>query len=502
MNSDNKLSIKSSVETIIKRVRNSINDLNLKNDQIELNQEVLLDYYNLITTNISDQATTIYILHLISREINKSNSILEKKILLSLLPEFFIPFFTTDISVTYPYLSRILTTIQSNMLSGIAPAYIGEIFKKIIFYLFNDEEGKNKNEINKDLFETCQGFCLYNMKLMEMNNQLVGIICLNILLTELDYSFLNKNNFAYYIWDKISLFLDSKFTPKSNLLKYLYDFISKFKIPFKPYVDMAIYKILEYLDNDDPNIRKASLNILGLLISFYPNEIEPIKNSIIKLLTILHNDKDDNIRNKSIYIYNKIKKQYNSSSHSIKPIKNKNNNKNKNKKHNLYFYDFGYDNWFNKKEIYTNKDIYKNNTNINTNNIDNNNGGKKRLFSRKPTRGNLSLLYDPLMRQTIKTEPRHSKGDIGDLAKFAVKVNNKNENKRYYEDGNIRRSHKIINGNESMGFRELLKMVKGRSDNKCVINNNFSNLRDEIKKNNNGLSQIRKLKNEKTGKYC
>ena len=82
---------------------------------------------------------------------------------------------------------------------------------------------------------------------------------------------------------------------------------------------------MEFLDNNDANIRKASLSILGLLISFYPNEIEPIKNYIIKLLTVLHNDKDDNIKNKSIYIHNKIQKQY-SSSHSINPIKRKKNN--------------------------------------------------------------------------------------------------------------------------------------------------------------------------------
>ena len=79
---------------------------------------------------------------------------------------------------------------------------------------------------------------------------------------------------------------------------------------------------MEFLDNNDANIRKASLNILGLLISFYPNEIEPIKNYIIKFFTLLHNDKDENIRNKSIYIYNKIQKQY-SSSRSTNPIKRK-----------------------------------------------------------------------------------------------------------------------------------------------------------------------------------
>jgi len=480
MNSDNKLLLKNSIDNIIKSVRNYTNDIFIRNNQIELSQEVLLDYYSLIANNIADENKTIYILHLISREINKSVSLLEKKLLLSLLPEFFIPFFTTDITLTYPYLSRILTTIQSNMQSGIPSIYIGEIFKKIIFYLFNDEEGKNRNPINKDLFEICQGFCFYNMKLVDNNNnQLVGIICLNILLTEIDYSFLNKNNFVCYIWEKILFFLDSQFMPKNYLLKYLYDFISKFKTAFRPFVNMAIYKILEFLDNIDPNIRKTSLNILGLLITYYPFEIHPIKNSIIKLLTILHNDKDDNIRNKSIYIYNKIKSHC-GSSHSVNPVKRK--------KNNLYFYDFGYDNWFNKKELYSTRDT-------NSNNI-----CHKRLLSRNPSHINLNLCYDPLKRKTINTEPRNSKSDIGEVSKIFVQNKKKNENKRYYEEDNISKANNF-NDNESVGFRELLKMVRNRSDNKFILNNNFSNLTDEIKRNNNKLLQISNFKNEKVIKY-
>ena len=199
MNSENKLLIKNSLDNIIKNIRNSTNELYLKNNQIELSHNILIDYYSLITNNISDYNATIYILHLISREIKNSVSLLEKNLLLSLIPEFFISFFTIDITLTYPYLTRILTTIQSNILSDIPPLYIGENFKKIIFYLFNDEEGQNRLPVNKEIFETCQGFCFYNMKLKDNNNQLVGILCLNILLTEIDYSFLNKNNFAQYI---------------------------------------------------------------------------------------------------------------------------------------------------------------------------------------------------------------------------------------------------------------------------------------------------------------
>ena len=189
--SENQLLIKVDVENMFKNIKKNTNDLYTQKEQVKLNSNILLDYYNLITNNITDINTTTYILHLISREINKSN-LIEQKALLSLLPEFFVPFFNNDISLTYPYINRILTTIQSNIQCNISSIYIGEIFKKIIFYLFFDEEENIKEPINKKHFEICQGFCLYNMKLKSNKNQEVGIICLNILLNELDYSFLNS----------------------------------------------------------------------------------------------------------------------------------------------------------------------------------------------------------------------------------------------------------------------------------------------------------------------
>jgi len=471
MNSENKLFIKNNIENIINNIKSSINELNFKNTPIELSHHILLEYYNLITTNITDQDTTIFLLHIISREINKSVSLIEKQLLLSLLPEFFIPFFTTDIKLTYPYLSRILTCIQSNIVSDIPPTYIGKIFKKIIFYLFNDEDGQNKDPINRDVFEKCQGFCFYNMKLKGINNQSVGIICLNILLNEINYSFLNENNFVIYIWEKLSIYMDSSsFFPKNNLLKYIYDFITKFKNAFKPFVNIAIYKILEFIDNSDSIIRKTSLNILGQLISFYPNEIEPIKNSIMQLLLILHNDPDGNIRNKSIYIYNKLKRQY-VVSHSINPSRRK--------KYNLYYYDFGYYNWFNKRGS---------NSIRSTSNI-----FHRRILSRNQTNASFNLFGDSIIRKTVDTEPINSKSEMGDMPKFSIK--NKVEKKNYVNINRINPNKLGIK--ENIGFRELLNMVKRKSDNKCRIDDNFSNLINNVKKNNDNILKIRKSKNEK-----
>ena len=400
------------------------------------------------------------------------------------------PFLNENIRLTDPYLSRILTSIQSNILSEISPIFIGEIYKKVIFYIFNEDGKPNKEPINKDLFDICQGFCLFNMKQNQYNYQLCGIICLNSLLNGIDYSFLNINNHIAYIWEKINFFLSSQsFAPKEYLLKYLYDFISKFNIDFKPYVNIAIYKTLEFIDNKNLNTRKNSLDVLSILISFYPNEIKIIQSLILQLLIILQNDEDKDIKDKAIYIYNKIQNQ------SIPAIKF--NNKDYNKKCSYCFFDLsnhiGYNNNNNDKSIQNNP----------SNRILN-----KRIVTRKPL---YNTYYDSLNNSIkrnngVKEDMKTRKNSVNIYNRRQIfnknKYDNFNENKRYYGENTITSANKSIclTDNEGLGFRDLLTIVKKNSDKKCKINNNFSNLREEVKKNNKGLNQIRKIKSEKVMK--
>ena len=482
MNQDKKLLVKKEIENIVDKIHISSLELLENNKKLEISKNILLDYYNLITNIISDESLTNYLLHKISRAINDTSSILEKELLLSLLPEFYIPFINSDMSLTEPYLSRILTSIQSNILSDISPLYIGEIFKKIILNVFNGDDEFNKEAI--DLFEICQGFCLYNMKLNHYNYQLCGIVCLNILLNEIDLSFLNINNYMSYIWGKIDWFLNLKnFVPKEYLLKYIYDLISIYKVPFKPYVNLSIYKILEFIDNKNANIRKNALNVLSLLISFYPNEIKPIKTLIIQLLTILKSDKDENIRNKATYIYNKIDKQYETITNT--PKKN-------NKLSYFYYID---------KSTNHNKDNM-----ISESNNENRINDKKKVARNNKINNNINTKNN----STIKIKEvggiidfrQKSCKSIYENGKYFIRNKKKdlNENKRYDDKYTVNSClNKYININDSndkneIGFRELLNIVKENSDNKCSAKNNFSNLRDEIKKIDNGLKLIRKIK--------
>ena len=50
---------------MVKNIKKYTNELINQNEQIEISQNLLLNYYNLITNNITDINTTIYILHLL-----------------------------------------------------------------------------------------------------------------------------------------------------------------------------------------------------------------------------------------------------------------------------------------------------------------------------------------------------------------------------------------------------------------------------------------------------
>ena len=274
---------------------------NLKNCILSQNNNkysILLEYHNLILQNIKEPKNITFILHTISREIYNAEKIEEKKIILELLSEFFIPF-KNNIKETFPFLSRILTTIQSNIKSEIDSQFLSEIYTKILKFIFIE-----KNIENKQNYEILQGFCIYNMKQNEECYQNCGLLCLKNLILNLDI-YIKKEKYMKYMFEKIILFLENfNFYNKTILLSCLNDFILKCKESYKQYASLTLYKVLDFLQNDNENLRKEALNVIYLLIFYCPKEIENLKQNIIDFINILKNCPDEFIMNKSNQIYN------------------------------------------------------------------------------------------------------------------------------------------------------------------------------------------------------
>ena len=150
--------------------------------------------------------------------------------------------------------------------------------------------------------------------------------------------------------------------------------------------------------------------------------------------------------------------------------------------------------------IWTKKNDDKNIQNNPSNRILN-----KRIVTRKPL---YNTYYDSFNNSVkgnngIKEDIKDRKNSVNIINTKQIfnktKYDNFNENKRYYGENTSTSANKSIclTDNEGLGFRDLLTIVKRNSDKKCKINNNFSNLREEIRKNDKGLNQIRKIKSEK-----
>ncbi len=281
--------------TDLEKILNSI-ILKIKENDSSHSNILYIEFYNLITENITNQKNITFIFHTISRAIANSEKEEEKENLLKLLPEFFLPF-KNDLSKTFPFLSRILTTIQSNIHSKINLEFISKIFKEIIQILFNDNNNIAQNQ-NKQNYEICQGFCIYNMKQNDELCQICGVLCLKELIINLNF-FLQNNKYMKYLWEKLILFIENdNFGNKIFLLQCFNELIKKCQEKFKQFANITMYKILDFLQDNENDLRKEALNILYLLIFHCPKDISSLKNQLIDFISVLQEEKDEFIQNK------------------------------------------------------------------------------------------------------------------------------------------------------------------------------------------------------------
>ena len=286
------------MEKNLSNLEKSINNiiLKIKENNSTHSNIIYIEFYNLITENITNQKNITFIFHTISRSIVNSEKEEEKENLLKLLPEFFLPF-KNDLSKTFPFLSRILTTIQSNIHSKINLEYISKIFKEILQLLFNINNNIEQNQ-NKQNYEIFQGFCIYNMKQNDELCQICGVLCLKELIINLNY-FLQNNKYMKYLWEKLILFIENdNFGNKIFLLQCLNELIKKCKEKFKQFANITMYKILDFLQDNENDLRKEALNILYLLIFHCPKDISSLKNQLIDFISVLQEEKDEFIQNK------------------------------------------------------------------------------------------------------------------------------------------------------------------------------------------------------------
>ena len=237
--------------------------------------------------------------------------------------------------------------------------------------MFNENYEIDINQ-NKQNYEICQGFCIYNMKQNDDLCQICGVLCLKELIINLNF-YLNNSKYMKYLWEKLILFIENdNFSFKINLLQCFKELINKSKEKFKQYANITMYKILDYLQDSNIDFRKEALNILYLLILYCPKDISSLKNQLIDFISVLQEENDEFIQNKCnqiLKLLNDNNDKLNESSKIISSDSKRNDTENNELRNKINKMKKSF------KSLSENKlnNINESNNNINNNNMNNSN---------------------------------------------------------------------------------------------------------------------------------
>ena len=203
-------------------------------------------------------------------------------------------------TIYYQYLSSVLSIIQSitkdsnNSIFG----QIANTYAEIVQNLMPTDISYASEELDmeeKRAYEMLQGFCIYNMKQEEKANRIIGSLCLTKLVE--NCPIVLQEQYMKFIWDNIITFIDTKnYTAKYELLNCLISLILGAEGLFAQYANPTLYKVLDFLTEDDWNKRKLALNVIYTLIFYCKDDIMPLKDHIINFLRVLKTDKVKEVR--------------------------------------------------------------------------------------------------------------------------------------------------------------------------------------------------------------
>ena len=203
-------------------------------------------------------------------------------------------------TIYFQYLSSVLSIIQSltkdsnnSIFPSIANTYAEIVQNTMPTDILYASEELDMEE--KRAYEMLQGFCIYNMKQEEKANKIIGSLCLTKLVE--NCPIVLQEQYMKFIWDNIITFIEIKnYSAKYELLNCLISLILGAEGLFSQYANATLYKVLDFLTEDDWNKRKLALNVIYTLIFYCKDEIMPLKDHIINFLRVLKTDKVKEVR--------------------------------------------------------------------------------------------------------------------------------------------------------------------------------------------------------------
>ena len=248
----------------------------------------------LINDNIQNAKSLTFIFQQIQNQILNLKG-MQKKDVITLIPYII----KTNPKQLLPYTDKIISLYQSCISEDSSKlfTYISKSFgetSKIIInanhtsnFLLNSSLDTNENMFSNELiniYNQLKSFCMNNIKHNNRYNQICGTLCLTSFIENCAYNYTNQNNLKS-IWELlIYQITNNNFYAKLELLNCFISLIFSSEERFCPFASMTLYKIFDYITDEDWLKRKLALNIVYTLVFYCGEEIKPLKGYINKFL--------------------------------------------------------------------------------------------------------------------------------------------------------------------------------------------------------------------------
>ena len=388
--------------------------------------------------------------------------------------------FSFNPKTSYYYVDYFLTSLQvicqsENNIDHFS--FLSSIFAEVINSFFSDEKSNkflikknmvlDANKKNK-LYEKIFNFCNNNIKTNENTKQSFGCLLLTELIEKCPLIKEEKNfeNVFKVICDYLD---DHWFECKLDLLNCTQSLIYALEKNFRPYVNVCIFKILDFFTDEDWMKRKLAVNIVYTLVFYCKEEILKIKDNIIDFLNVLKEDPVDKVKEACIQTLNFIDE--------CDPDKDKD-------KDNDYL------------DIENNGNDNKNEENKGKENDEDEISKEKNVEIKKEEKEEdndkqKDENYVNISDINIK-EIEDIKNDENNINEKEVRGNN--ENMKILE---IKLNNKELNEKYGETLNKILAQMKQIQETQNILNNSLENIRYNIDKNYSSLnSRLKILENE------
>ena len=376
--------------------------------------------------------------------------------------------FSFNPKTSYYYVDYFLTSLQVSCQSEKNNnhfSFLSSIFAEVITSFFSDEKS-NKFLIKKNmlldpnkkskLYEKFFSFCNNNIKTNETTKESFGCLLLTELIEKCPLIKEEKNfeNVFKVICDYLD---DHWFECKLDLLNCTQSLIYALEKKFRPYVNVCIFKILDFFTDEDWMKRKLAVNIVYTLLFYCKEEILKIKDNIIDFLNVLKEDPVDKVKEACIRTLNFIDE--------CDPDKDKEND------------DFDINNTGDLKE---NKSVENKNKKNNEDEIKNKD--KEEDIDKKDDENYVNISdinikeIEDIKNGENNKDDLEGKNNNDNMKILDIKINNKELNEKYGETLN-----------------KILAQMKQIQETQNILNNSLENIRYNIDKNYLSLNSRLKI---------